>query len=144
MKYPRPLSPPCPKRGRRFHLEERRLRPSDNAGSSGFGKSKNSIARGTPIRQIARDLAMARKSVRRCLGQEKCPESTPRRRRRSAMDEHREWVDARIAEGKIDASELHRALAERGVRLSYATVRRALTANFHGPENNQFLRAPHA
>jgi transposase len=43
------------------------------------------------------------------------------------MDDHREWVDARIAEGKINASELHRELAARGVRLSYATVRRSLT-----------------
>jgi transposase len=82
---------------------------------------------GTPIREIARDLAMSRKSVRRFLGHEKCPESTPRRRRRSGMDLHREWVDARIAEGKINASELHRELAARGVRLSYATVRRSLT-----------------
>ena len=43
------------------------------------------------------------------------------------MDAHREWVDARIAEGRINASELHRELAARGVRLSYATVRRYLT-----------------
>jgi transposase len=43
------------------------------------------------------------------------------------MDDHREWVDARIAEGKINASELHRELAARGVRLSYAAVRRSLT-----------------
>jgi transposase len=82
---------------------------------------------GTPIRQIARDLAMSRKSVRRLLGHEKCPEWGPRRRRRSGMDPHREWVDARISEGKINASELHRELAERGVRLSYATVRRSVT-----------------
>jgi transposase len=82
---------------------------------------------GTPIRQIARDLAMSRRAVRRYLGHEECPEWGPRRRRRSGMDEHREWVDARIAEGKINASELHRALAAKGVRLSYATVRRSLT-----------------
>jgi transposase len=82
---------------------------------------------GTPIRQIARDLAMTRKTVRRCLGHEKCPESTPRRRRRSGMDLHREWLDACIAEGKTNASELHRELAARGVRLSYAAVRRSLT-----------------
>jgi Transposase len=43
------------------------------------------------------------------------------------MDEHREWVDARIAEGRINASELHRELEARGVRLSYGTVLRALT-----------------
>lgn len=82
---------------------------------------------GTPIRQIARDLVISRRTVRRCLGHEKYPESTSRRRRRSGMDDHREWVDARIAEGKINASELHRELAARGVRLSYATVRRSLT-----------------
>jgi transposase len=43
------------------------------------------------------------------------------------MDAHREWIDARIAEGRTNASELHRELASRGVRLSYATVRRYLT-----------------
>jgi transposase len=83
--------------------------------------------RGTPIRQIARDLAMSRRTVRRCLGHETYPGWAPRRRRRSAMDEHREWVDARIAEGRINASELHRELEARGVRLSYGTVLRALT-----------------
>ena len=82
---------------------------------------------GTPIRQIARDLAMTRKSVRRFLGHEKCPESAPRRQRRSVMDAHREWIDSQIAEGRINAAELHRELAARGVRLSYATFRRSLT-----------------
>jgi transposase len=43
------------------------------------------------------------------------------------MDPHREWIDGRIAEGRINASELHRELASGGVRLSYATVRRFLT-----------------
>jgi transposase len=43
------------------------------------------------------------------------------------MDAHRDWIDARIAEGRINASELHRELAARGVRLSYATARRYLT-----------------
>jgi transposase len=82
---------------------------------------------GTPIRQIARDLAMTRKSVRRFLGHEKCPESAPRRRRRSVMDAHREWIDSQVAEGRINAAELHRELAAGGVRLSYATFRRSLT-----------------
>ena len=43
------------------------------------------------------------------------------------MDAHREWIDARIAEERINASELHRELTARGVRLSYAAVRRYLT-----------------
>ncbi len=82
---------------------------------------------GIPIRQIARDLGMSRKSVRRYLRHEKYPEWGPRRARSSGLDAHREWVDARVAEGRIDASELHRELVSRGVRISYSTVRRFLT-----------------
>jgi transposase len=43
------------------------------------------------------------------------------------MDAHREWIDARVAEGRINASEVHRELVSRGVRISYPTVRRFLT-----------------
>jgi transposase len=82
---------------------------------------------GTPIRQIARDLGMSRKAVRRYLSREQCPDWRPGRATRSRMDEHREWIDARLAEGRINASELHGELVARGVRLSYATVRRYLT-----------------
>jgi transposase len=83
--------------------------------------------RGTPIRQIARELCMSRKVVRRYLRHEQLPDRRRRRARRSGMDAHREWIDARVAEGRINASELHRELAARGVRLSYAAVRRYLT-----------------
>jgi hypothetical protein len=82
---------------------------------------------GTPIRRIARDLSLSRKAVRRFLNREKCTDWSPRRARRSGMDEHREWADARIAEGRINASQWHGDLAAKGVRLSYATVRRYLT-----------------
>jgi transposase len=82
---------------------------------------------GTPIREIARALGMSRNAVRRYLRREHCPDWRPGRATRSGMDAHREWVDGRIAEGRINASELHRELASRGVRLSYATIRRFLT-----------------
>jgi transposase len=82
---------------------------------------------GIPIRQIALDLGMSRNAVRRYLRHEKCPEWGPRRASRSRMDPHREWVDARVAEGRINASEVHRELLSRGVRISYASVRRYLT-----------------
>lgn len=82
---------------------------------------------GIPIRQIARDLGMSRKAVRRYLRHEKCPEWGPRRARRSGKDSHRGWVDARVAEGRINASEVHGELVSRGVRISYASVRRYLT-----------------
>jgi transposase len=82
---------------------------------------------GMPIRRIARELGMSRMAVRRYLRRDRCPDWSPRRPTRSRMDAHREWIDARIAEGRINASGLHRELASRGVRLSYATVRRYLT-----------------
>ena len=82
---------------------------------------------GMPIRQIARELDMSRKSVRRYLRRERCPDWRPGRATRSGMDAHREWIDARIAEGRINASELHGELVSKGVRVSYATVRRYVT-----------------
>jgi transposase len=60
---------------------------------------------GMPIRQIARELDMSRKSVRRYLRRQRCPDWRPGRPTRSGMDAHREWIDARIAEGRINASE---------------------------------------
>ena len=82
---------------------------------------------GTPIRQIARDLAMSRKSVHRYLRHERCPDWGPRRVTRSRIDEHRDWIDARVAEGRINAVELHQELVSKGVHVSYASVRRYLT-----------------
>lgn len=81
---------------------------------------------GKPIRQIARELHMSRKAVRRYLGREQCPDWRPGRATRSGLDAHREWIDACIAEGRINATELHGELAAKGVRLSYATIRRYL------------------
>ncbi|HUB05724.1 MAG TPA: ISL3 family transposase, partial [Myxococcales bacterium] len=74
--------------------------------------------RGAPIREIARALGMSRNAVRRYLRREHCPDWDPGRPTRSRMDAHREWIDARIAEGRINACELHRELVSRGVRLS--------------------------
>jgi transposase len=80
-----------------------------------------------PIRTIARELGMSRNSVRRYLRCQQCPDWSPgRRRRRSRLDAHRDWIDARIAEGRINAKELRHELVSRGVRCSYATVRRYL------------------
>jgi transposase len=82
---------------------------------------------GMPIRQIARELSMSRNVVRRFLRCERCPDRSRRRAKRSRMDAHREWIDARVSEGRINVSELHRELAANGFRISYAAVRRYLT-----------------
>ena len=40
---------------------------------------------------------------------------------------HREWIDARLAEGNTNALELHRQLTAMGFRGSYGSVRRYVT-----------------
>jgi transposase len=81
----------------------------------------------TPIRTIARELGMSRNSVRRYLRRQQCPDWSPgRRRRRSRLDTHREWIDAHIAEGRINAADLRRELDSQGIRCSYAAVQRYL------------------
>ena len=92
-----------------------------------FEQVQELLLQGTPIRQIARDLGMSRKSVRRDFRHRRCPDPSRRSARRSKMDEHRDWLDARIAEGRTNASEVHRELSAEGVGLSYATVCRYLT-----------------
>jgi transposase len=118
---PTPASPTPASLRREAALAKRRRRVER------FERVHELRKQGMPIRQIGRELAMSRKAVRRSLRHERCPEWGPGRVTRSGMDAHREWVDARIAEGRINASELHGELAARGVRLSYATVRRYLT-----------------
>ena len=49
---------------------------------------------------------MSRKAVHRYLSCEQCPDWRPRRATRSAMDLHRDWIDARIAEGRFVAVDI--------------------------------------
>jgi transposase len=119
---PESPSPPAPVSPRHEVAQAKRRRRVER-----FERVHELHHQGMPIRQIARELAMSRKAVRRYLSREHCPDWRPGRATRSGMDAHREWVDARIAEGRINASELHGELAAKGVRLSYATVRRYLT-----------------
>jgi transposase len=116
------LSAPNPASPRREAALAKRQRRVER-----FEQAHELRRQGTPIREIARALGMSRNAVRRYLRREHCPDWRPGRATRSGMDAHREWIDGRIAEGRINASELHRELGSRGVRLSSATVRRFLT-----------------
>jgi transposase len=82
---------------------------------------------GHSIRGIAREPGLTRKAVRRYLRRTTCQDWRPGRATRSGMDRYREEIDRRIAEGCTNAAELHRDLAARGCRLSYASVRRYVT-----------------
>jgi transposase len=75
-------------------------------------------------RRIARELGMSFHTVQRYLRCKECPDWKPGRAWRSRWDAHREWIDARIAEGCTNAAELHRQLVTRDFRGSYNSVQR--------------------
>jgi transposase len=79
---------------------------------------------GHSLRRIARELGMSRSAVRRYLRCKTCPDWNPGRARRSRLDVHRDWIDARLAEGNLNAQELYRQLTGMGFRGSYGSVRR--------------------
>jgi transposase len=79
---------------------------------------------GHSARRIARELGMSRNAVRHYLQCKEPPDWKPGRTWRSRWDAHREWIDARIAEGCTNAADLHRQLVARDFRGSYNSVQR--------------------
>ena len=75
-------------------------------------------------RRIAREVGMSRNVVRRYLRCQECPDWNPGRTWTSRWDAHREWIDARIAEGCTNAADLHRQLVGRDFGGSYVSVQR--------------------
>jgi transposase len=65
---------------------------------------------------------MSRKTVRRYLRRQLCPDWMPGRPRRSTVDPHREGIDSRLAEGLTNVVELHRRLTKQGFQGSYGSV----------------------
>lgn len=78
---------------------------------------------GMPIKQIARQLGMARNAVRRWL---RAGEATTYRRApgRSALDRHLAYVEQRWSEGGRNAAQLWRELRDGGFDGGYDVVRR--------------------
>ena len=81
---------------------------------------------GVPIRQIARQVGLNVKAVRRYLRQEHCPDWNPGRQPPTQLDSVAPIVDAWVARGGRNAAELHRELAGQGCRAGYDSVRRFL------------------
>jgi transposase len=103
------------KRARRQELVER------------FGRVHELHKKGDSAARIVRELGLSRRSVFRYLRRETCPDWHLRGSRRSRLDGYREWVDARIAEGFVNAAALHRQLTEQGFQGSYACVHAFVT-----------------
>jgi transposase len=103
------------KRARRQELVER------------FERAHKLRERGYSAARIARELGLSRRSVFRYLQRETCPNWHLRGSRRSRLDGYQEWIDARIAEGFVNAAALHRRLTEQGFHGSYGCVHAFVT-----------------
>jgi transposase len=117
-----PLSEPAPASSRRQVQRLRRQRRVER-----FQQVHQRRKQGHSERRISRELGLSRKTVRRYLRSATCPDWSPGRRCRSQVDAHREWIDARLAEGLTNVVELHRQLTEQGFRGSYGSVWRYVT-----------------
>jgi transposase len=87
---------------------------------------------GQSIRDSARELQMSRKTVRRYLGSEHCPDWVPGHPRPRRLDRFRDVIDQRILEGCRNAAEVYRELARKGCTAAYEAVRRFFTRRLAG------------
>jgi len=81
-------------------------------------------AEGTSLRQIARELRMSTKTVRRYIAGGGCPDWKPGQPRRTRVNAYTAHIDRRITEGCRNAAEVFRELAAQGYEGSSATVLR--------------------
>jgi hypothetical protein len=114
---PQPPSEPCPGSPRLQAEQAKRQKRIDR-----FERVHELHKRRHSAARIARELGLSRRSVFRHLRREMCPAWGLGGSRRSRLDRHREWIDARLAEGFINVADLHRQLAERGFKGSYGSV----------------------
>jgi transposase len=78
-------------------------------------------AQGVPLAQVARRLGIDRKTARKLRDAPAEPAVTVRRRR-SRIDEHRDYIEHRLAEG-VPAAQIGRDLAQAGTPIAYPTLR---------------------
>jgi hypothetical protein len=96
---------------------------------------------GIPIRQIARQVGLNVKAVRRYLRRGHCPDWNPGRQPPTQLDSVAPFIDAWVARGGRNAAELHRELAGQGNRAGYDSVRRFLRRRL-GSTGRPGLRPP--
>ena len=78
---------------------------------------------GRSVRGIARELSIARNTVRRYLNAPGAMRPTPRRRRSSKLDAYAGYIDCRLGEGLDNCVVLHRELRERGYDGGYSILK---------------------
>jgi transposase len=119
---PQPLIEPPPESPRLQAQRARRRRRIER-----FEQVHERYRQGHSARRIAWEFGMSRNAVRHYLRCKECPHRRPGRAWHSRWDAHREWIDARLAEGDTNAADLYRRLTARGFRGSYSSVQRYVT-----------------
>jgi transposase len=114
---PQPPSESCPESPRLQAEQSKRQKRIDR-----FEQVHQLHERGYSAARIARELGLSRRPVFRYLQRQMCPAWGLGGSRRSRLDRHRGWIDARLAEGLINVADLHRQLTERGFKGSYGSV----------------------
>jgi hypothetical protein len=81
---------------------------------------------GVPLRQIARQIGLNVKAVRRYLRERRCPDWRPGRQPPTRLDAFASFIDAWVTRGGRNAADLYRELASQGSQTGYDAVRRFL------------------
>jgi transposase len=89
-------------------------------------------SQGQSIRAIAKEMKISRKSVRRYLASEHCPDWVPGQPRATRLDRFRDEIDQRIYAGCRNAADVYRELAAKGCTASYEAVRRFFNRRLAG------------
>jgi len=83
-------------------------------------------SQGLSLRQIARQVGLNIKAVRRYVRERRCPDWRPGRQPPTQLDAFTSFIDAWVARGGRNAAELYRELGVRGSKAGYDAVRRFL------------------
>ncbi len=118
---PLPRAPMAPAKAKQASGERRERRLQR------FEQVKELHARGVGVREIARQMHMHRRTVRRWIGRETFPERAIRSPRRQ-VDAWREYLQRRWAEGCRNARTLTAELKTEGYKGSYDMVRRCVAS----------------
>ena len=86
---------------------------------------------GRSVRGIARELGIARNTVRRYLNSPAAMRPKPRRQRSSKLDAYVAYVDRRLGEGLDNCVVLHRELRERGYDGGYSILKAYVSPRRH-------------
>ena len=86
---------------------------------------------GRSVRGIARELGIARNTVRRYLNSPAAMRPKPRRQRSSKLDAYVAYVDRRLREGLDNCVVLHRELRERGYDGGYSILKAYVSPRRH-------------